>query len=134
MPGAVKRGAGASLGPCDASYLEENDAAKDWLVRFMQRAYQQGVRGAIADYRALGDPWWAGLRGAITCGTHVWHGAGDRVVPVAHAHWWRDAVRDAEMHVMEGEGHISLVGRHAPAILQHLLDSLAASPEEEPQA
>lgn len=35
MPGVVKRGAGDSLGPCDARYLQGNEAAKDWLVRFM---------------------------------------------------------------------------------------------------
>ena len=36
LPGSVKRGAGGSLGPCDAAYLAGNDGAKEWLVAFMQ--------------------------------------------------------------------------------------------------
>lgn len=52
----------------------------------------------------------------------------------AASEWWRATIRDAEMHVVEGEGHISLVGRHAAAILQHLLDSLPAVAEQQQQA
>jgi hypothetical protein len=35
-PGIVKRSAGGSLGPADAEFLQDNDAAKDWLLSFMQ--------------------------------------------------------------------------------------------------
>ena len=59
--------------------------------------------------------------GAPACPAAIWHGGGDRVVPPAHAQWWAGALPGARLHVAEGEGHISLVGRHAPAILADLL-------------
>ena len=44
-PSSLKEGAGDSLGPCDAEYLEGNEKAKDWLVRFMKASCVGGLGG-----------------------------------------------------------------------------------------
>lgn len=49
MPGTVRRGAGNSLGACDARYLQGNDVAKDWLLRFIQVS----LAGRLGRARAL---------------------------------------------------------------------------------
>lgn len=119
-PRVVKAGAGSSLGPADARYLRDNGAAKDWLLRFMQRAYLHGVRGVLGDYRVLGHDWGVDLR-AVRCRTALWHGAADKIVPPSHSAWYHATIPGASQTVVEGEGHISLAGRHAAAILQDLL-------------
>ncbi|KAL4427749.1 hypothetical protein ABPG75_001838 [Micractinium tetrahymenae] len=123
IPRVVKAGAGGSLGPADARYLRGNSAAKDWLLRFMQRAYQHGVRGVLADYRVLGHDWRVDLQ-AVRCRTALWHGSADKIVPPSHSAWFHTTIPGSELTVVEGEGHISLVGRHAQAILA---DALAAA-------
>lgn len=55
-------------------------------------------------------------------------GAGDNSVAPSHARWWAQAVPGSELHVVEGEGHVSLVGRHAARILQDMLDGSTAAP------
>ena len=61
----------------------------------------------------------------------VWHGKGDQVVPPAHAAWWHAAVPGSELHLLEQEGPVSLVGRHGETILRDALNhstSPAAAP------
>lgn len=165
----MRRGAGNSLGPCDAAFLLGNDEAQDWLVRFMQRAYRQGVGGVLRDYHVLGGDWGGLDVGSVKCHTSIWwvhgagaeardllrraaacsppsrlapanylptaaallgaaadcrHGAGDLVVPLAHAQWYAERIPGAELHVKEGEGHVSLVGRHADEVVADLLAGL----------
>lgn len=45
-------------------------------------------------------------------------------MPPSHSDWYRDVISDSTQTVVEGQGHISLVGRHADAILK---DALAAA-------
>ena len=78
IPGVVKRGAGDSLGPSDASYLQGHEQGKDWLIRFMQVGGVGGLVGAWAG-GLLGGlvggmvGWWVnwwpgGLVGRLACG------------------------------------------------------------------
>ncbi|KAI7842708.1 hypothetical protein COHA_003639 [Chlorella ohadii] len=98
-----------------------NEAAQDWLLRFMTRAYRPGVRGVLLDYRVLGGDWGGLDVGLIACRTAIWHGAGDCVVAPAHAQWWHRRVAGSELHILPDEGHISVVGRHAERIWRDLL-------------
>jgi hypothetical protein len=56
-----------------------------------------------------------------TCRTAIWHGTGNKIVSTLHAEWWGEVIPAAQLRLVEGEGHISLVGRHSEAIL---LDAL----------
>lgn len=44
-----------------------------------------------------------------------------QIVPPSHSAWYHATIPGASQTVVEGEGHISLAGRHAAAILQDLL-------------
>jgi pimeloyl-ACP methyl ester carboxylesterase len=48
----------------------------------------------------------------------VWHGSEDAVVPPSHAQFYQSALPRCQLHLVQGEGHISLVGRHGGEILQ----------------
>ena len=52
----------------------------------------------------------------------VWQGDQDRMVPFAHGQWLAGAVRGARVHLMPGDGHLSLTVRAFDRILDDLLD------------
>jgi pimeloyl-ACP methyl ester carboxylesterase len=52
----------------------------------------------------------------------VWQGDQDRMVPFAHGQWLAAAVRGARVHLMPGDGHLSLTVRAFDRILDDLLD------------
>ncbi len=105
-PRAVKAGAGSSLGPCDARYLRENGAAKDWLVRFMQA---RGGAAAGAATRA-----WASHGCRLPCPPHPGGGSAGR------AFLCRTYPRGAQ-----GSGSLIACSRHVP---RHLAAAPASSP------
>jgi pimeloyl-ACP methyl ester carboxylesterase len=229
-PGAVKRGAGGSLGPADAAFLRDSPDAeqhKDWLLRFLQ-ARRPAAAAAVLHARAGSFPGGGGAAAVLGCSAvrgwpqplsppqpppplllstarvpgrgegraaglpgaggalgggpgHgagqvgsrrpaaalppasttldaprllvgiggfgrvvgmldcaalavntspsvlgrssvrravVWHGSEDAVVPPSHAQFYQSALPRCQLHLVQGEGHISLVGRHGGEILQ----------------
>ncbi len=52
----------------------------------------------------------------------VWQGDQDRMVPFAHGQWLTANIRDARVHLMPGEGHLSMTVSAFDRILDDLLD------------
>jgi pimeloyl-ACP methyl ester carboxylesterase len=46
----------------------------------------------------------------------VWHGREDTFVPWRHAEWLADRLPNAELHLLDGEGHISLVSHYGASL------------------
>ena len=82
----------------------------DWLSRTFHNAGAQGVVGVRDDGLAAVAPWGFDL-GAITVPVAVWQGREDAMVPFAHGEWLAAAVPGAEAHLLDDEGHLSLVDR-----------------------
>ena len=55
----------------------------------------------------------------IAVPVRIWHGREDRTVPVTHGEWLAAHVPGARAHLLEDEGHLSLVAR-----LDRVLDDL----------
>jgi pimeloyl-ACP methyl ester carboxylesterase len=58
----------------------------------------------------------------------VWQGDQDQMVPFAHGQWLAGAIRGARVHLMPGEGHLSMTVRAFDRILDDLLDLAASEP------
>lgn len=67
-----------------------------------------GVEGMWEDHCAHCSPWGFNLK-AIEAPTQIWHGTADGSIPFQHAVWLAGNIPSAELHLDEGESHLSLV-------------------------
>lgn len=66
----------------------------------------------------------------------IWQGEDDKSVPVAHARWWHTKLPAAQLNVLPGEGHVTVLLRHAGPILEaalHWRPPLPGQHGDEPQ-
>ena len=57
----------------------------------------------------------------IAVPTHIWVGEDDQHAPPVMARYLAEAIPGADLHVMPGEGHLSIFYKHAPDILGTLV-------------
>jgi pimeloyl-ACP methyl ester carboxylesterase len=92
------------------------------LLRSGHEAVRTGVDGWADDSLAFCRPWGFDLA-EISVPTTLWHGSADLMVPFDHGRWLADRVPGVTAHLLEGEGHVSVVlGRVGEA-----LDELVAA-------
>jgi pimeloyl-ACP methyl ester carboxylesterase len=88
------------------------------LAASFRAAGRQGIVGWRDDDLTHTRAWGFDL-GAIRVPVAIWQGTDDRMVPLAHARWLAEHVRGARPHLVEHEGHLSLMSR-----LGDILDDL----------
>lgn len=92
------------------------------LLASCQAALAEGVDGWCDDVLALTGGWGLGLE-EITIPTMLWHGAEDVLVPFGHGHWLAEQIPGVQAHLLDDEGHFSLVVARMGEILDELLDA-----------
>lgn len=97
------------LGPTDDEWLADGDNAAATFAT-MGEAFAQGVVGYAHDIWVQGRPW-SFDPSAITCPVIVAHGADDHLVPVAHSRHTASLIPGAELRIVDGVGHLSLIDR-----------------------
>lgn len=90
----------------------------DYMAASFRQAGLQGIVGWRDDDLTLTRPWGFDLA-SITVPVSIWQGTEDLMVPFAHALWLSRHVAGARAHLIEGEGHVSLVMK-----LDQVLDDL----------
>ncbi len=110
-------GGDMDLGDVDNAYLAD-EANLASLFATMGESFRQGVVGYAHDITVQGRPWTFDP-GAIVAPTIVVHGADDRLVPLAHSEHTAELIPGAQLRVLEGCGHLSLVDR-LPALAAEL--------------
>ena len=99
----------------------------DEMAAVMRRAVDHGFDGWIDDDLAFIRPWGFALD-RIKAPVTVWQGDLDLMVPFAHGQWLAKAIPGATAKMVPGHGHISLVTRYRPAILEALLPCCRKDP------
>lgn len=96
------------------------DGSWSWFNRVVQAATVNGPDGMIEDDLGAMAPW--GFDPAqITVPVLIMHGTGDRMVPSSHAEWLAAHCPVAELRLLQGEGHISVL-KSAPEALAWMRD------------
>lgn len=89
-----------------------------WFMEVVGPAMAAGPAAAIDDDLALVRPWGFEVTD-VRVPTLFLHGGGDRMIPSTHAAWLAGAIPGAELRVLPGEGHVSVL-RQAPSALDWL--------------
>jgi pimeloyl-ACP methyl ester carboxylesterase len=97
----------------DCAALEGNWS---WFGGIVQAATVDGPDGMIEDDLGTMSPW--GFDPAqITVPTLILHGADDRMVPSSHAEWLAARCPTAELRLVPGEGHVSVLNAASDALV-----------------
>ncbi|MEV6302817.1 alpha/beta hydrolase [Actinoplanes sp. NPDC051861] len=104
---------GPDFTPADWAAL---DGEWGWFGSVVEPAMANGPAPLIDDDLANAGPW--GFDPAtIAAPVLLVHGADDLVVPSSHSIWLAGQIRDAELRIIPGEGHVSvLAGQAVPAL------------------
>jgi pimeloyl-ACP methyl ester carboxylesterase len=107
-PEQVAESLGGLVSEVDRTSLTDELAA--YLAATLAAAVSTGVAGWRDDDLAFTRPWGFDLAD-IAVPVAVWQGDQDLMVPFSHGQWLAAHVPDARAHLVEGEGHLSLVHR-----------------------
>jgi pimeloyl-ACP methyl ester carboxylesterase len=90
------------------------------LVDSFARGLKPGVDGWIDDDLAFTTRWGFALDD-IRVPVALWQGSEDLMVPFTHGQWLAEHVPGAEVHLLPGEGHISIKSEGPDGVLANLL-------------
>jgi pimeloyl-ACP methyl ester carboxylesterase len=93
----------------------------EYSLASFKEALRTGVDGWLDDDIAFTRPWGFDLA-AISVPVSIWQGSDDLMVPQHHAPWLASAIPGAELHILNGEGHLTLGQRR----IGDLFDWIAA--------
>lgn len=113
-----------ALPPADASVLADPELASAF-ARMVDETTHGSPQGAQRDVALMIGPW--GFDPAdVTVPVTMWHGTEDHNAPPVMARWLAGRLPRAELHWLEGEGHISGAVNHAERILHDLARDIDA--------
>jgi pimeloyl-ACP methyl ester carboxylesterase len=117
----VADGLGGLLSDVDKAVLTGDLA--EYLAAALRAALSTGVAGWRDDDLAFTRDWGLSLD-ALGHATPVaiWQGDQDRMVPAAHASWLAENIPRARLHLLPGEGHLTLMTKEFGQILDDLMD------------
>ena len=130
--GDIITGLGGLIDDADKAVLTGEYA--DYMAASLRAAVARGVAGWYEDDMAFVSDWGFELGPDTTpvrgvpgpddppAPVAVWQGDQDRMVPFSHGQWLASHLPGARVHLMPGEGHLSLEHHHYDAILTDLLD------------
>jgi len=122
MAGTTLEGLMASmdtlLPPVDRAVLTGEVGAS--MLASMDEALRTGIDGWLDDDLAFVKPWGFDLS-EIDVPVSLWQGDEDLMVPFAHGRWLAAHLPTARVHLLEGEGHISIFVGAIGAILDDVL-------------
>jgi pimeloyl-ACP methyl ester carboxylesterase len=110
-----------ALPPADAEVLQDAELAAAF-ARMVYETTHGSPRGAQHD-TALMIGSWGFDPASISTPVTMWHGTEDRNAPPAMARWLATQIPDADLHWLDGEGHVSAAANHAGPILGSALRS-----------
>lgn len=106
----------------DKKALLENDTLGQFLSDNIQEGLKTNSDGWIDDDLAFIQPWGFELS-EIKVPVELYQGSEDKMVPFAHGEWLSKTIpsRVSKPHLLEGQGHISIVLGQLDAMLDALL-------------
>jgi pimeloyl-ACP methyl ester carboxylesterase len=121
----VAESMGGLLSAADQSVLTGEFA--DYLAASFRAALSTGLAGWRDDDLAFASDWGFGAGDLSAVPTAIWQGGQDLMVPLAHGAWLGSQMPGASIHLLPGEGHLTLITTLIGQVLAELV-SLAGLP------
>ena len=99
--------------------------ACDLSTSLMRGVSPDAMGFAEDDYSWL-KPWGFNVY-SINTPVQMWIGDTDEFIPVSHAQWFAKHVRNIDLHILEGQDHISIMVEYVDHILEGALSLLKAT-------
>lgn len=99
--------------------LFRNLDSRNSLINSTVEGFRSGVAGPSQEMRLLLNQWGFQLK-EICCPIDIWHGKLDGQVPVAHGQYLAEQIPNAQLKIIENEGHHSLIRNQFQKIIQEL--------------
>ena len=99
----------------------------DYVATALRASMNTGLAGWRDDDLAFVSDW-GFSPGAPTAPVAIWQGDQDKMVPFAHGQWLAANIPGARVHLLPGEGHLSLTVSSLDRILDDLLDLAGLNP------
>ncbi|HEY8057260.1 MAG TPA: alpha/beta hydrolase [Acidimicrobiales bacterium] len=117
-PSSAMKSFAKELSESDRALLAAQEAPPEETMALFTRAFTNGAQGVVDDYRAIAHPWAVelGRVGAVT----IWQGDADTMVPLRHSEALAEQLREANLTVWPGEGHLGPI-THIAEILDSLI-------------
>lgn len=106
------------LCPADRALVRGQYA--DELAEGIRIGMAPGLEGLLDDFESDADSWGIDL-GAIKKPIALFQGTDDRFCTPAHGHYLRDNLGNAELVLIEGQGHLSIMYDHADEMVTKAL-------------
>jgi len=100
---------------CDADRAAIDGGFGKYLLAAWRAVGEDEIWGWLDDDMAHGKDWGFELE-QIAAPATVWHGRDDLIIPCRHAQWLADRLPHAELHLLDGEGHISLTSHYGASL------------------
>jgi len=100
-------GSSRQLAEPDARLLRDNPAVRAAFLDDLSHPAPTAARAAARDFWLFARQWDVDIAG-IAVPAHIWHGTQDRNVPVAHARAIAARCPQAQLHIVDGGGHMLL--------------------------
>lgn len=105
--------------PADVGAMTE-ELAEYFVCRYRD-GLAPGIEGWFDDTAALFKPWGFSPE-SIRLPVMVWQGRHDRMVPFQHGEWLVNHLPNADAHLSEQDGHVTLLQHRVPAVHAWLLE------------
>jgi pimeloyl-ACP methyl ester carboxylesterase len=92
------------------------------VAALLRTALSSGIAGWRDDDLAFTRDWGFSLTPEPPLRAAIWQGDQDRMVPFAHGQWLAATIPGARVHLMPGDGHLSMTVSAFDRILDDLLD------------
>lgn len=106
--------------PIEAQCLKDVEVRKA-VVHSCKESFRQGGLGMAWEANMLSSDWGIAFQELDGTGLDIWYGKVDQNVSCSKAVAVMETLKGSELHLMEGEAHLSLLVNYADEILSHLL-------------
>ncbi len=85
-------------------------------------AYKNGIDGVVQEWKLYVNDWGFRIKD-IDAPIHLWYGTEDKMSPYHRGIYLDSELMNSKLHVLENEGHFSLIRNHLEKILHELKDT-----------